>query len=123
MLLSQVNSISEDDYFAKNAEFTTWLKEQRQLFFNDLSAEETRRLFAEFVEAWNARRLPAKLYAGVTGSAMRRTNHQWGFKGAWLSCFICCIAETIESLLMHSCTCHRHPCKIPQRCVGLLHVI
>lgn len=78
----QVNEISEEDYFARNAEFSTWLKEKRQLFFNDLSAEETRRLFADFVQAWNGRKLPAKYYGGLVGSSMRRTNYQWGLKGA-----------------------------------------
>ena len=86
----QINTITDEDYFAKNAEFTTWLKEQRRLFFNDLSADETRKLFSEFVAAWNGRRLPAKYYAGVAGTALRRSNHQWGFKGQPGKCLCIC---------------------------------
>ena len=80
-MLAQINTISEDDYFSRNKEFTTWLKEQRALFFNDLTAEDTRRLFLEFVEAWNGRKLSAKYYTGLGGVALRRSNHNWGFRG------------------------------------------
>ena len=27
---------------------------------------------------WNARKLPARLYAGVDGGSLRRTQHAWG---------------------------------------------
>lgn len=32
----------------------------------------------EFVELWNARKLPARLYAGIDGGSLRRTQHAWG---------------------------------------------
>lgn len=46
--------------------------------FSDLRAEEARSRFTEFVELWNAVRLPARLYAGVDGGSLRRTQHSWG---------------------------------------------
>lgn len=51
----QIVQISADDYFAKNAEFSTWLLEAKQRYFSDLSTEESRALFDnDFVPAWNA---------------------------------------------------------------------
>jgi hypothetical protein len=32
----------------------------------------------DFVGLWNARKLPARLYAGVDGGSLRRTQHAWG---------------------------------------------
>lgn len=78
---TQIESIDKDDYFAKNAEFTAWLREQRSKYFNEMDSDETRALFDEFVEEWNGRRLFAKYYAGMTGGAsIRRTKHQWGIR-------------------------------------------
>lgn len=67
----EVEPITEDDYYLKNHEFAAWLKQARGTFFTDLLAEDTRRLFKEFVAEWNARRLPAKLYEGVTVAGRR----------------------------------------------------
>ncbi|KAL3162158.1 hypothetical protein ABBQ32_009866 [Trebouxia sp. C0010 RCD-2024] len=78
---TQITNIGKDDYFVKNAEFTTWLTEHRSKFFNELDSDETRALFGEFVEDWNGRKLSAKYYAGLTGSSnLRRTKHQWGIR-------------------------------------------
>lgn len=41
----QIEQISADDYFAKNAEFTAWLRDERGKFFNEMDADETRALF------------------------------------------------------------------------------
>ena len=54
--------------------------------FNQLTAEESRELFAKFVGRWNAKKLPAKYYAGLAAPvSMRRTGHDWGLRGrsAW----------------------------------------
>lgn len=52
---ANVAQISADDYFAKNAEFSTWLLETKQRYFSDLSTEESHSLFdSDFVPAWNA---------------------------------------------------------------------
>ncbi|DBB00835.1 TPA: hypothetical protein ACH3X1_000762 [Trebouxia sp. C0004] len=78
---TQIENIDKDDYFAKNAEFTAWLREQRSKYFNEMDSDETRALFDEFVEEWNGRRLFAKYYAGMTtGAGVRRTKHQWGIR-------------------------------------------
>lgn len=74
----QVDDISAEDYFAKSIEFAMWLKEAKGLFFSNLSSEETRKLFAAFVEVWNAGRLSAKYYQGI--KAAPRTAHKWGIK-------------------------------------------
>ena len=67
----EMEPISEDDYFLKNHEFAAWLKHARDTYFTDLMAEEARKLFKVFVAEWNSRRLPAKLYEGVTVAGRR----------------------------------------------------
>lgn len=75
-------TLSDDDYFSRNPEFATWLKEERHIFFSSLSSEESRTLFSLFVSAWNSGALPAKYYAGaVSQQAAPRSSHNWGFKG------------------------------------------
>lgn len=77
--------ISEDDYFSRNPEFSAWLSAEKGKFFNQLTAEESRALFAKFVSRWNGKKLPAKYYAGVAAPAnMRRTGHDWGILGMLL---------------------------------------
>lgn len=46
-------AITEDDYFAKSAEFRLWLRQAKKKYFEDLSADEARRYFRKFVRAWN----------------------------------------------------------------------
>ncbi|XP_024536246.1 transcriptional regulator ATRX homolog [Selaginella moellendorffii] len=71
----KVETITMDDYYAKNPEFATWLKENRGLYFSSLSAEETRKLFSSFADAWNSGKLADKYYQGI--KAAKRTNHKW----------------------------------------------
>lgn len=62
-------------------QFSEWLRLQRGLLFNDLTSEQARSHFVEFVIAWNARALPARYYRGVAGNTLRRTKHAWAIKG------------------------------------------
>ncbi|XP_057473444.1 LOW QUALITY PROTEIN: style cell-cycle inhibitor 1-A [Actinidia eriantha] len=70
--------LSSDDYFAKNNEFATWLKEEKNVFFSDLSSESARDLFSQFVKDWNSHKLESRYYEGIeTGP---RTAHKWKIK-------------------------------------------
>lgn len=70
--------LSEEDYYEKNKEFSAWLKEDHGIYFSSLSSDDTRRLFVDFVQAWNAGKLSEKLYSGINQAA--RTDHKWQFK-------------------------------------------
>ncbi|XP_058097115.1 style cell-cycle inhibitor 1-A [Magnolia sinica] len=70
--------LSNDDYFAKNNEFSTWLKEEKGLFFSDLSSEDARKLFSGFVKDWNSQKLQSHYYEGITTGP--RSAHNWKFK-------------------------------------------
>jgi hypothetical protein len=63
--------ISEDDYFLKNHEFSSWLRATRGVFFTALLAADARAAFRDFVAAWNARALPRRLYEGVQVTGRR----------------------------------------------------
>ena len=63
-------------------QFSEWLRLHQGLLFNDLTSEQARSHFVEFVEAWNRRALPARLYKGIAGTTLRRTKHAWSIKGA-----------------------------------------
>eukprot|EP00877_Chromochloris_zofingiensis_P009627 jgi/Chrzof1/4918/Cz15g04140.t1 len=76
-----VHAITSDHYFEKSGEFTAWLQHKRAIFFNDLSTEESHKLFDEFVAEWNAGKLPLKYYQGLVEAPKKRTPHQWNFKG------------------------------------------
>eukprot|EP00252_Welwitschia_mirabilis_P019561 TRINITY_DN4555_c0_g1_i7.p1 TRINITY_DN4555_c0_g1~~TRINITY_DN4555_c0_g1_i7.p1 ORF type:complete len:169 (-),score=34.58 TRINITY_DN4555_c0_g1_i7:688-1194(-) len=71
----EVKVLSEEDYYSKNNEFSTWLKEDRGLFFSRLSSEEARQLFQAFVKAWNKGELPSVYYQGINSGP--RTDHNW----------------------------------------------
>ena len=72
---------AEDDYYARAAEFRTWLRDAKDLYLDDLAADEARRLFAQFVDRWNAGRLDAGYYSGeAAGRGGKRTRHAWSFK-------------------------------------------
>ena len=74
-------TISDDDYFARNREFATWLKEERQIFFSSLTSEASHSLFSEFVSAWNNGSLPAGYYSGeIDLEAAPRSSHNWKLK-------------------------------------------
>ncbi|GAB2286587.1 hypothetical protein Dimus_020983 [Dionaea muscipula] len=74
----EFSELSNDDYYSKNNEFATWLKEERALFFSDLSSELARQLFSEFIVDWNRHKLETKYYKGI--SAGPRTAHKWKIK-------------------------------------------
>jgi len=70
------------DFFARNPEFTLWLKEKRGLFFEDLSAAKARKKFESFVAARNKGALSEKYYKGLSTLDLEhntRTKYQWGF--------------------------------------------
>ncbi|KAM1004040.1 hypothetical protein ACFX13_004356 [Malus domestica] len=71
--------LSTDDYFLKNNEFSTWLKEEKDVFFSDLSSESARQLFADFVKVWNKQKLESKYYEGIASGP--RCAHAWKIKG------------------------------------------
>ncbi|KAH9620616.1 hypothetical protein KSS87_007087 [Heliosperma pusillum] len=74
----KVTELSNEDYYSKNNEFATWLKEEKKKFFSDLSTDSARELFSEFVEKWNTRKLKSKFYEGIkTGP---RSSHKWKIK-------------------------------------------
>ncbi|KAL6888457.1 hypothetical protein ACP4OV_009483 [Aristida adscensionis] len=70
--------ISKDDYFAKNNEFATWLKEVKGKYFSDLSSESARDLFLKFVKQWNKGKLPSQYYEGISSGP--RSAHNWNIK-------------------------------------------
>ena len=51
---SDIDPISEDDYFKRSAEFRDWLREDRGRYFEDLTSEDARKQFKKFVSKWNA---------------------------------------------------------------------
>ncbi|BBH01476.1 hypothetical protein Prudu_011755 [Prunus dulcis] len=61
----EFQELSTDDYFSKNNEFSTWLKEEKDVFFSDLSSESARQLFSDFVKVWNKQKLESKYYEGI----------------------------------------------------------
>ncbi|XP_071725767.1 uncharacterized protein [Rutidosis leptorrhynchoides] len=76
--ISNFSELSDADYFAKNNEFATWLKEERGTFFSDLSSESARKLFAKFVKYWNNKKLDSKYYEGILIAP--RSSHNWKIK-------------------------------------------
>ena len=75
----QFQELSSDDYFSKNNEFSTWLKEEKNVFFSDLSSESSRELFSDFIKVWNAQKLESRYYEGIASGP--RTSHHWKIKG------------------------------------------
>ena len=72
---------AEDDYYARAAEFRAWLRDAKDLYLGDLDGEKAHRLFAQFVDRWNAGRLAATYYSGaVLSGGGKRTRHAWSFK-------------------------------------------
>uniref|UniRef100_A0A0D9VCP2 Uncharacterized protein n=1 Tax=Leersia perrieri TaxID=77586 RepID=A0A0D9VCP2_9ORYZ len=70
--------ISKDDYFSKNNEFATWLKDEKGKYFSDLSSESARELFEKFVKTWNKGKLPSQYYEGISSGP--RSAHRWNIK-------------------------------------------
>ncbi|XP_047336555.1 style cell-cycle inhibitor 1-B [Impatiens glandulifera] len=74
----EFKEISPDDYFLRNNEFSTWLKEEKDIFFSDLSSERARELFLKFVKDWNRQKLEPRFYEGI--AAGPRSAHNWKIK-------------------------------------------
>ncbi|XP_057765270.1 style cell-cycle inhibitor 1-B [Salvia miltiorrhiza] len=73
-----IQELSDEDYFSKNNEFATWLKEEKKMFFSDLSSDAARSLFSEFVAEWNNQQLQPQYYQGIATAP--RTSHKWNIK-------------------------------------------
>lgn len=76
--ISNFKELSDADYFSKNIEFATWLKDSKDTFFSDLTSESARKLFAEFVKKWNKKKLDSKYYDGILTAP--RSSHNWKIK-------------------------------------------
>jgi len=63
---SKVNEyiINDEDYFNKSTEFQVWLREDKGIYFNDLSGEEAREKFSKFVKYWNKGKLAGESIPG-----------------------------------------------------------
>ncbi|CAG8743712.1 9968_t:CDS:2 [Rhizophagus irregularis] len=73
-------TISVDDYFSKSTEFRTWLREDKDKFFDELSSEQAHRYFKKFVSAWNKHKLDKKYYDGIRSSQLtssETTRYKW----------------------------------------------
>ncbi|KAK9152464.1 hypothetical protein Syun_010773 [Stephania yunnanensis] len=75
---SEFQELSSDDYFSKSNEFATWLKEERGVYFSDLTSESARELFLGFIKDWNAQKLESRYYKGIATGP--RTAHNWKFR-------------------------------------------
>ncbi|XP_031500620.1 style cell-cycle inhibitor 1-B [Nymphaea colorata] len=75
---SSFEEISLGDYYSKNNEFSSWLKEEKGVFFSDLSSEEAHKLFERFVKDWNNQNLQSHYYEGI--ACAPRTSHNWKIK-------------------------------------------
>ncbi|KAL3851030.1 hypothetical protein ACJIZ3_012912 [Penstemon smallii] len=74
----KIQDLSNEDYFSKNNEFAKWLKEERNIFFSELSSDSARSLFSEFVSEWNNKELESQYYEGIATAP--RTSHKWNIK-------------------------------------------
>lgn len=74
----KIQELTDDDYFSKNNEFATWLKEEKNMFFSDLSSDAARSLFSKFVAEWNNQELELQYYDGIATAP--RTSHKWNIK-------------------------------------------
>lgn len=82
----RVNSqetLSVDDYHSRYKEFSSWLISTKRIYFNDLMAEESRKLFKEFVKAWNAGKVPINVItAGEASHVQRGSKYKWKFRNS-----------------------------------------
>ena len=46
-------TISADDYFKKSSNFRVWLKNEKNIYFDELNSDRAHELFDVFVEKWN----------------------------------------------------------------------
>ncbi|XP_071954854.1 uncharacterized protein [Antedon mediterranea] len=80
--LKKSNKISKDDYYLKSTEFRIWLKEEKRIYFDELSSSKSRYYFKKFVKMWNKGRLRKKFYDGIDTtdvSASSKTKYKWKF--------------------------------------------
>lgn len=75
----------DDDYFAYHQQFWVYLFREKQVAFNDLSSEQAREAFQEFVKDYNAGNLESGYYleTGLPSEAydeIKTTQHKWGLK-------------------------------------------
>ena len=72
--------ITSDDYFSKSSEFILWLKEAKNIIFNDLNSVESKKLFEKFIRRYNDGVLIAKYYDGISSteiSSSDRSAYKW----------------------------------------------
>ncbi|KAI9279664.1 hypothetical protein BY458DRAFT_532120 [Sporodiniella umbellata] len=77
-----IEPISEDDYFEKATEFRLWLKEHKDLYFDELSSKDARYYFKKFTKKWNRNELKSKYYKGLNPSHLESsdsTRYKWSF--------------------------------------------
>jgi len=80
----QTPRLFRSDYFARSTEFRVWLSESKGEHVDDIPSKKARKRFAQFVDAWNARKLADKYYKGIDSSALSAagvmTKHKWKLK-------------------------------------------
>jgi len=92
--------ISEGDYYSKSVEFSVWLREEKDIFFQDLTTEQARAKFSLFVEKWNAGELREKYYKGMNSSSVEpstRTKYKWNFASKLDPIELGSIRDTVDS--------------------------
>lgn len=82
---SDMEPISEDDYFLKNEEFRVWLHVTKDTPFETLTTVQAREIFKEkFCKDWNRGNLASMYYDGNIPTELRqqctKTAHKWGIK-------------------------------------------
>ncbi|ORX37853.1 hypothetical protein BD324DRAFT_402906 [Kockovaella imperatae] len=75
-----VETISEEDYFIKSAQFKYWLKDARGRYLDEMSSESAHKYFRRFVRRWNDGALKEKYYRSPEGgSPSINTAYKWSF--------------------------------------------
>jgi hypothetical protein len=73
--------ISKDDFFLLSEEFRVWLHFSKKKPFDEMTTDEARGLFDDFVQLWNNRKLSMMYYDGIPPEirdACIKTKHKWG---------------------------------------------
>jgi len=82
--LFNTQPIGKEDYALKNANFRTWLFEEKRKYFDKLSTKKAKKIFKKkFVGLWNAGQLPEKIYKSRSLQAFEaaeRTGFTWSFE-------------------------------------------
>jgi hypothetical protein len=79
---SSIFNITKDDYFRKGPNFRYWLKQFKQIDFEDLQTVKARQFFEEFVQLWNTNQLPTAI-TSPSSDVLRsqpRTKFAWGIQ-------------------------------------------